>query len=290
MRPLLLALALVLATACHSSAPAAPDGASAAPTISLRAAPYVQPPGESYHCWWFRPDTAEGTAITAFHPVTSAGVHHLALFYQAGGTVQADRECDSFGQWSLVWGAGVGTGDAQFPDGVAVPARADGVYILQVHLLNASDQPAAIEAGVDLTLAPAGTPYTRAGMLIEGNTSFTVPAHTQGFAVDTDCTGQLPDGAQLVGLFPHMHRLGARFQADVRGASVYDQAWKFDAQTLAMFAPFPTVARTDTLHMRCTYDNTSDTAVSFGLSTTDEMCFGAFYYAPATRDEIDCIQ
>jgi hypothetical protein len=281
-------VALLLLAACGSSTPASsPDAPAASPTIQLRTTPFMQPPGETYHCWYFKPDAPAGTAIASFHPVTSAAVHHLALFFQPGGTVQPDATCNGFGPWSLLWGAGVGTGDTVFPPGVAVPARTDGVYILQVHIRNSSDQTVSIEAGVDLSLTTDA--FTRAGMFLAGNTQFTVPAHALNFTVTTDCAGRLPDGAHVVGLFPHMHQLGARFQVDVSGQHVYDQPWQFDAQTLAMFDPQPTVASTATIEMRCIYDNPGDAPVSFGLSTTDEMCFGAFYYTPATRDEIDCV-
>jgi hypothetical protein len=281
---------LVLIIACGGTPPPPAPDAAVAPTISLRESGFQQAPGETYHCWYFQPDAPVGAAITTFHPVTSTGVHHLALFFEPGGSVRPDRECSTFGNWSLLWGAGVGTNDAALPDGVAVPMRRDGVYVLQIHILNATDQSVAIDAGVDLTLTEPGATYTRAGTFLEGNTSFTVPAHSTGTTVTTDCTGRLPAGAQLVGLFPHMHKLGAQFQTKLGGQTIYDQPWKFDAQTLAMFAPAPAVAASDTIEMRCIFNNPTDTAVSFGLSTNDEMCFGAFYYTPAVQDEIDCIQ
>jgi hypothetical protein len=290
---------VALAGACSSpsdpispDAPLSPDAATSA-TISLRTTAFEQPASaETYHCWYFKPATPPGAAITAFHPITSAGVHHLALFFDAGGSVQPDGPCDSFGPWSLLWGAGVGTNDAVLPSGIALPARSDGVYVLQVHILNASDQAIAIRAGVDMTLSASS--YTRAGVFLMGNTHFTVPGYAQNLRVTTDCSGKLPDAAQLVGLFPHMHRLGAEFQVDlVSGGDhhgIYDEPWRFDAQTLALFAPEPAVRSSDTIEMRCIYDNPTATAVSFGPSTSDEMCFGAFYYTPATTDEIDCIR
>ncbi len=284
---------LALLAACGSGrAPQSPDAttdAATETTISLRTTTFVQPPGETYHCWYFHAYTPM-QAIAGFHPVAGAGVHHLALFFEPGGAVQADRECSTFGRWSLLYGAGVGTGDATFPDGIAMPLRDDGVYVLQIHVLNATDQSIAVQAGVDLALTPPGASYTRAGMFVAGNASFTVPAHTQGYTVTTDCTGKLPGGTSLIGLFPHMHKLGARFETNLAQQTIYDQPWQFDAQTLTMFQPAPTVAATDTLEMRCIYDNPGDAPVSFGLSTSDEMCFGAFYYTPATIDEIDCIQ
>lgn len=285
---------LVALAACGSDHAAAPDAAATGDaavetTISLRTTAFVQPPGETYHCWYFHAYTPV-QAIAGFHPVAGAGVHHLALFFQPGGSVQPDRECETFGQWSLLYGAGVGTPDTAFPAGIAMPLRGDGVYILQVHILNATDQSLTVQAGVDLALTAPGAAYTRAGMFLAGNVSFSVPAHATGYTVTTDCTGKLPAGASLVGLFPHMHKLGARFQADLATQTLYDQPWQFDAQTLTMFQPAPTVATSDTLAMRCIYDNPGTTSVPFGLSTNDEMCFGAFYYTPATVDELDCIQ
>jgi hypothetical protein len=260
--------ALAVLVACGPDhATQAPDApamdAATALTISLRTTPFVQAPGETYHCWYFRVDTPM-QAIVGFHPVAGAGVHHLALFFEPNGVMRPDRECSTFGQWSLLYGAGVGTGDAAFPDGVAMPTRSDGVYVLQVHILNATDQPLSIAAGVDLALSRAAAAYTRAGMFLAGNVSFSVPAHATNYTVTTACTGGFPAGARLIGLFPHMHKLGVRFATDlVSGPTLYDQPWQFDAQALTMFPSAPAVASTDTIEMRCTYTNPGDSAVAF---------------------------
>jgi len=37
------------------------------------------------------------------------------------------------------------------------------------------------------------------------------------------------------------------------------------------------------LATRCSFDNTSDKTISFGLHTSDEMCIVLLYYWPATE-------
>jgi len=270
-----------------------PD-AAAANTISLRTMPHSLAAGtEDYRCTWFQPSADPSAAIKTLHPVTGSGVHHIALFFAAGDSVQAERSCFDFGtNWVLVAGAGVGSGDVNFPDGVALPVRTDGAYVLQIHMLNASSQPMDVQAGYDLGLTAPGSQWQRAGVYITGTTRFSIPAGAIGYSASATCTGNLPADAKLISLFPHMHKLGVHFHVDRTSggqtAALYDNGWLFDSQTVVPIQPEVPLAPADSVTIRCTWDNPGSTAVSFGLHTSDEMCFGIFYYYPATTDQISC--
>jgi hypothetical protein len=265
-------------------------------SISLRTMPHSLPAGmEDYRCTWFAPSADPGRAIRTLHPVTSPGVHHISLFFAAGDTVQAERSCVDFGRnWVLVAGAGVGSDDVDFPDGVALPVRTDGAYVLQVHMLNASQQPMDVRAGYDLGLTAAGANWQRAGVYLTGTTQFSIPAGATGYSASATCSGNLPAETKLISLFPHMHKLGVHFHVDRTAAgatsTIYDGGWLFDSQSVVPIQPEVPLAPADSLTIRCTWDNPGPTAVAFGLHTSDEMCFGVFYYYPATTDQISCMQ
>ena len=301
-----LAALVLFAFACSSSGGTGGSGggtggtgggmpdASPATTINLRTSPHSLPAGtEDYRCTWFQPGADVGAAIRLLHPVTGPGVHHLALFFAAGDSVQAERSCFDFGaNWVLVAGAGVGSGDVVFPDGIALPVRTDGAYVLQIHMLNASQGPIDVAGGYDLGLEPAGAQWQRAGVYVTGTTRFSIPAGAVGYSASATCMGNLPADAKLISLFPHMHKLGVHFHVDRTSggqtAALYDSSWLFDNQTVVPIAPEVPLGSSDSVTIRCTWDNPGSTAVNFGVHTSDEMCFGVFYYYPATTDEISC--
>jgi hypothetical protein len=90
-----------------------------------------------------------------------------------------------------------------------------------------------------------------------------------------------------------MHKLGVQFHVDRTSGGqtsvLYDNAWLFDSQTVVPIAPEVPLGTTDSLTVRCTWDNPTTAPVSFGLHTSDEMCFGVFYYYPATTDQLRCV-
>jgi hypothetical protein len=275
----------------------APDSGSTANVLSLMTAPHDLAPGAwDYRCTWFAADAPPGAGVKSFKPITSTGVHHLALFWASGDTVQPEQSCMSFGRnWRLLAGAGVGSGEVDLPDGVAMPLRSGGAYVLQVHMLNATEHTISVSGGYDLGLTDPNASFTRAGVYVMGSTQFQIPAGAIGYAVDKTCNASdLPAGAALLNVFPHMHKLGVHVLIEHLGQTstspIIDSPWLFDAQGVTPISPPMPLAAQDRIHLRCTYDNTTGAPVSFGESTSDEMCFGVFYYSPATSDEIDCIR
>jgi hypothetical protein len=289
-----LVVAVLLLTACGDPGVPAADGGEQ--TLQLRTAPYaLAAGGEDYRCTWFAPGEASGEAIRTMRPVSGPGVHHTALFFAVGDSVQAERSCTDFGRnWVLVAGAGVGSDQVVLPDGVALPVRTDGAYVLQVHMLNATAGSIDVQAGYDLGLTAPGANWQRAGVYITGKTSFTIPAGAMGYQAQAACSGDLLADARLISLFPHMHKLGSHFHVDLTrgGASsvLYDGGWAFESQAVVPIAPEVPLAIDDQLTVRCTWDNPGTSAVRFGEHTSDEMCFGVFYYYPATTDEVSCVR
>jgi hypothetical protein len=63
--------------------------------------------------------------------------------------------------------------------------------------------------------------------------------------------------------------------------TLYDQDYTFDGQEHVMFDPIRTLHRGDALKIECTYNNTTGNVVTFGESTTDEMCLAGMTIYPS---------
>ncbi len=263
----------------------------AGPLLEIRSDPYDLAPGsEEYRCFWFSIDTHAGAGAIAFRPVGGEGVHHVVIFRTSQG-VEASRRCDGLeGDWTILAGAGVGSGEVRFPEGVAMPVSDGDVFVLQLHMLNATGDRITIQGGYDVTLTEPGVEYTRAGMYTVSTTAISIPPGSEGYSLEHSCRGDLPDAAQLFNLFPHMHQLGRQFDIEVGGGSIYSSGWNFENQSVVALDPEVPLGQDDTLTIRCTWDNPTGRTVGFGLSTTDEMCGTAFYFYPSNVDEIRCVQ
>ena len=89
----------------------------------------------------------------------------------------------------------------------------------------------------------------------------------------------------LFAIFPHMHQTGVHQKVTLTpGAGtpvdVMDDDYTFDEQFYRLLSPGVQVHAGDRLDVTCTYDNPGD-AMTFGESTTDEMCYAGIYVYPA---------
>src|SRR5262245_54361660 len=138
MRQLSRSLLACLLFACSGeSMPAGPGvvrDTPVGPMMSLRSdKTTVEPRGETYRCWYFKPEAPEGAGIKAMRFVGGPGVHHIAIYTSTQKEAQVE-DCWNFGvDWGLVGGGGVNTGEVAFPDGIAMPVRTTGTYVVQLH-------------------------------------------------------------------------------------------------------------------------------------------------------------
>jgi hypothetical protein len=69
-------------------------------------------------------------------------------------------------------------------------------------------------------------------------------------------------------------------------ASLIDETWDFGSQ--GVYTATGSAAMGDQITVTCTYTNPTSQTVTFGESSTDEMCLGVFYYYPATTASAYC--
>jgi hypothetical protein len=253
--------------------------------FQLASSPITNAPGEEqYVCWSFvLPDTP--LSIVATQPVVTPGVHHYAVFTKTG-PVPANpsgydcRVMDA--TWSLVTGGGVGTQGLTFPTGTAMTLQGGTQVVLQLHILNATSEPQQPSGIVNLVGTDAAN-LTPVGLLIAGTLDIDLPPHQSGVDVQGGCSAPF-DMPNVFAAFPHMHQLGTNIQLSLtaQGSAkpdvLLDRAWDFGAQ--GVYPVTGTAKKGDKVSITCTYDNTTAGTVTFGESTTDEMCIGVLYYWP----------
>jgi len=184
--------------------------------------------------------------------------------------------------WSLVSGGGVGTPGLTFPEGTAMTLQGGTQVVLQLHLLNATSAPEQ-PSGVINLVGTNATDLTPVGLLIAGTLDIDIPPHKSGVNVVGGCSAPF-DMPNVFAAFPHMHQLGTNIslsltpQGSTKADVLLNQAWDFGNQ--GVYPAKGSARKGDRVSVTCTYDNPGDTTVTFGESTTNEMCIGVLYYYP----------
>jgi len=262
---------------------------------------------------------ATGFKVT---PGNSAIVHHVIVGQFDGADRDAllalDAETPERPGWPCVGGlVPTGSGIRQvgnigswvpgvtavaYPAGTGNPIQAGALAVIQVHynLLGGSDPD---RTRVDIALAPPEQNATliRLGGVAMLKRNLTIPAGDPASVHEVSATvaqwrqlagGQpFPSGTGFaLGAGGHMHLIGHRVTITRSNAAGTDTlldipAWSFHWQGQYQYVtPIP-LANTDTLTLRCEYDNSDQNRLALGLTpgvtvtwgegTQDEMCIGA---------------
>jgi hypothetical protein len=285
MKTASLLFASCLIAGCSNSTTQSPPGEVGADggngTFTLSGSWHLNAGEERYQC--FIVHTTDALRIRRIVPQAGQAVHHLGVFTDLVGTEKdGTRECAEMGIWGFVYGSGVGTGALTLPDGVAMPVDAATGVILQIHFLNATNQPIDSSTTVDLLLAGPNEVTQASGNALVGTTSITLPPHTTT-NVDSKCNSH-PLLSHVFAAFPHMHKLGASIVVTAGAGGTQPvvnlPSWNFGNQAMIDIQPAIQLDQDTPIQTRCSYDNTTDQTVQFGLHTSNEMCVVVLYYWP----------
>jgi hypothetical protein len=126
--------------------------------------------------------------------------------------------------------------------------------------------------------------------LLAGTVALDIPpgettVHTGYCTMSSDVT--------LFAVSPHMHVLGvhARIAAEsaVNGETLlFDGPYDFNEQSYHLIPPLA-LDKGDRVRVDCTHHNTTSKDVTFGESTTSEMCFAGIYRYPADGSQFICV-
>lgn len=275
---------------------------------------------DDYRCFLAPIDTDVVRAATGFvvTPGNRATVHHVIVTLFAGTDRAAlealDAESPERAGWPCVGGAvpegsglravgGLGSwvpgvSAVKNPEGTAQLIPAGAVAVIQMHYntLGGSDPD---RTRIDVALAPTaetGSLVPLRGLgLIKRNLTIAAddPAsvHTASATVQQWLAlrgQQLPPSGKgyLVGAGGHMHLIGKSLRITRRGAAgttvLLDiPRWDFHWQGQYLYVEPIEVAATDTLELRCEYDNSNTNRLAHGLQPNVEVTWGE-----GTQDEM----
>jgi hypothetical protein len=245
------------------------------------------PPGqELYKCVGITVE--EEMYIDLFHTPNPTGEHHAVLTISDapggfGNTRLGEYDCgvNTLGL-EMMYASGVGTDDLEMPEGVAIKVEAGRFLHLNLHLFNTdpSETITAHSAIMGRTVDPVPA-NMEAEMVFAGTFEISVPPMSAGTA-SGGCT--FNNSATIFTYWPHMHQAAnhQKVTVNIGGTEtvIHDQAFDFREQYNFPLDPYLQVESGDSINVECTYYNDSNTEITFGDSSTQEMCFTGMYRYP----------
>jgi hypothetical protein len=214
--------------------------------------------------------------VGAIRPIEPPGTHHTLL------------ALDSIGSGNIIYASGVGTNEIVFPPGVGLRLTAGSTLALQLHVFNTSEDPLAGTSGVEIIEVAEADVQNVAGLWLPGPIALSIPPMQEHTQTGT-CTAS--ETVTIFAIFPHMHQLGSYFRTTLNVGGndmiLHDGPYNFTDQAFIPFEPL-TLNAGDTITTECTWNNTTDQTVTWGESSTTEMCFSILYRYPVVSGPEFC--
>jgi hypothetical protein len=254
--------------------------------------PFQVAASEFYHKFQFKVPYSKTVVGLSSKPIinNSKVLHHWLLFHVQSDTGQDGQHADElFGIQTgseLLSGWAPGGNPPELPPGVGEELPpGNGYMTIEFHYFNTTGMVQEDRSGVRIcaTTKPTANVATLTWL---GTESISIPAHGTGTATGT-CTpggGSLAKDIHLIFASPHMHKLGTHMKTIINrkgGApeTVLDTPFAFTDQR--EYGVTNVIHPGDTLTTTCTWMNTTASSVSFGESTTSEMCYNFVLSYPA---------
>jgi hypothetical protein len=218
-------------------------------------------------------------------------LHHFILYSVTSdepvGTVRPWQDSDQLTLGLRMVGAfgKEAQGSYKLPPGVVYRITSGRSLMANVHYINTSSQPITGHAYIDVKLAAPAPNDKVAGMVTSLDIALSLPPHGQS---SHDVTCVVAEDIGLIAWANHMHELGTTIATevvradgttlDIRRDPAWRPEWVFDPPfaTWPLESPFLLHAG-DTVHTRCTWNNTTADTVAFPR----EMCLGlGFFIGP----------
>ncbi|HTL31981.1 MAG TPA: hypothetical protein VL326_02585, partial [Kofleriaceae bacterium] len=152
---------------------------------------------------------------------------------------------------------------------------------LNLHLFNPSDQTINGHSGVMASLIDQVDRDHQAEMIFTGTFNINIaPGETA--TVGGGCI--VPEDSTVFAYWPHMHQHATYQKMMLTRAGtttmIHDAAFDFREQVNYPLSPTLSLKTGDNLRTECTYTNTGSTTLTWGDSSTAEMCFTGLYRYP----------
>lgn len=257
--------------------------------IVFRTSPITIGAGEeAYTC--FGATLEEDIVVDGFAKTAQPFVHHAQFFEALLPEPEGVSVCKE--QFKLTWLpiflAGNGASEMRFDEGIGHVIGAGTQLVLQMHLFNSTDKAATQAVEIRMHRA-ASSDVTPVAPWAIGSSQIHIPARTAATAQNV-CTMSGP--VDIVAVFPHMHMHGKSLKVEV-GQSMdamrplyARDPFNFDDQRMEKMKI--SLRAGDMLRVTCDYMNTSDNELTFGESSTDEMCFFVGFAVGPFPSQADC--
>ena len=277
-----------------ADAPAPAAIAAALPKVDLEkqmAVAYTPTLKDDYRCFIIDPALTQQQVVTGYDiaPGSRKVVHHVIMYIVGRTRALAKDALDATPGWQCFGGPNVDSVGALgawapggvpviFPAGTGIRIGADQVLAMQVHYNTGN----AVEADRTSVKLMYGTGAERSAYLLPiVADQFSIAPNAVGYTHAEDFPNSLGFTMNLWGFLPHMHTKGKKMTLSAMGTNeclVDIPRWDFHWQNQYFRRTAVQVPRTGGLHLTCTWDNPTANTVTWGESTSDEMCF-AFVYA-----------
>lgn len=275
----------------------APEGLAAADSGSETPVEVNSPHWEELiaYGWELAPDTetnlcvretlTEDVVLSGYKPMVPSGTHHTTLSIGTPKEPDGVEICSGFeAHAAVVWATGVRTDAFEFPDGIGMVLPAGQQLLLNLHLYNTRGEPVRGHSGLAVRARERSEITRVADATLMGPVEFSI-APGAPVKIAGGCTFAAP--ATVFTVAAHMHRLGrhARIVAERKDHPelvLHDGPFNFGEQPFYPVGEVPFAAG-DRINIECTFENDTDRVVSFGESTTTEMCFAVVARYPAAN-------
>jgi hypothetical protein len=216
--------------------------------------------------------------VGGIRPIAPPGTHHT-LVYRGQDLASAN----------IIYASGVGTNELRFPAGTGLKLPAGSLIGLQLHIFNTTDATLEGESGVEVLEIDPATIIDEVDLVLAGPRDLALAANQVSSQVGT-CTATARQS--VFALFPHMHQLGTHFKTTLTTGGtpqvLHDAAYSFDEQAFLSFEP-RVLEPGDTITTECTWNNTTGQTVTYGESSTTEMCYSILLRYPSSiTDDAFC--
>jgi hypothetical protein len=253
--------------------------------IELIGRDWTIPPGEHYKCLGI--EVERDLYISGFRNDNPLGEHHTVLTVAdqlggLGGTQLGEYDCEVLTvDLEMLYASGVGEGSLDLPEGVALKVEAGQFLHLNLHLFNTTAGDLSGRSTITASLIPPVPAELEAEMVFTGTFAIDIPPG-ETMTTGGGCTFQ--EDATLFAYWPHMHQYATHqtVTLDVGGESrvLHDEAYDFEHQINYPLDPTIDVTAGDSIRVDCTYTNFSTETLTWGDSSTEEMCFTGLYRYP----------
>lgn len=254
--------------------------------------------GNQYRCFVLDHVPAEDFSVTAFdvrldNPEV---VHHMILFVDpnndAGEGYGVEPGTTSFdcadpimeSDWEPLHAWAPGMPPTILADDHGLKIEEGEQLVMQMHYFVEDDEPHTDRSAY--ALRTTTEPVKEILMFPGAMTDFAIPPGDPAYTYEQGWGFDLDFDVAIHGVFPHMHRLGTRYETGIDKADGTTQcivrgAWDFDHQMSYMFEEPVIVENGDRLYGSCTWDNSADNpeqlhdppkTITWGEGTDDEMC------------------